>query len=63
MCACYHLFYIATVLLWDWYMEVVLMIESTLLIIIYLLFFGLIGLAIINVALVIALAIMVSKQQ
>ena len=43
--------------------EVRLMIESGLLLITYLLFYGMIALTIINVALIIALAILLSKQQ
>ncbi len=39
------------------------MIETELLTVIYLLFYGLVGLAIINVALIIALAIILDKQQ
>ena len=41
--------------------EVVSMIESALLTIIYLLFYGLIGVAIINIALIITLVIILSK--
>jgi len=39
------------------------MIENDLLFVIYLLFYGMIALTIINVALIIALAILLSKQQ
>jgi len=39
------------------------MVDSSILLITYLLFYGMIGLAIINVALVIALAIILIKQQ
>ena len=39
------------------------MVETSLLAIIYLLFFGIIGLAIINVALIIVLAVIFNKQQ
>lgn len=39
------------------------MIETAMLEIIYLLFFGLVGLTIINVALIIAVTILLSKQQ
>ena len=42
-------------------MEVVSMVESALLTIIYLLFYGLIGIAIINIALIITIVIILSK--
>ena len=58
---CYHL-YISMVMPWDW-MEVRLMIEVDLIIIIYLLFYGMIASTIINVALIIATAILLIKQQ
>ena len=43
--------------------EVRLMIDANLLLIVYLLFYGMIASTIINVALIIALAIVLSKQQ
>ena len=43
--------------------EVVYMVDSSILVITYLFFYGMIGLTIINVALIIALAILLSKQQ
>ncbi len=55
---CYHFTYTAFAVR----MEVVLMVESAMLVTIKLLFFGLVGVTIINVALIIVLAIVISKQ-
>ena len=59
---CYHLLHIHSFsvrLKW----EVRLMIEADFLVITYLLFYGMIALTIINVALIIALAMLLIKQQ